>query len=80
MIDQKFTEVPKVKTKVVHRRDGRWDLYIVCPFCGKKHHHGGGHGDKPILGNRTSHCCNVTLTYLLQYELIEEVSNGTVNG
>ncbi len=42
-----FDVVPKVKTRGVRRRDGIWDLYITCPFCGVEHHHGGGNRDRP---------------------------------
>lgn len=38
-------------------RNGVWALTIRCPFCGRRHHHGGGatSGD-PVLGERVSHC------------------------
>jgi hypothetical protein len=53
---KEVSEIPRVKTRAIRRRDGVWDLYITCPFCGKEHHHGGGNGDIPNLGYRLSHC------------------------
>ena len=53
---RKFDEVTKVKARAVRRRDGVWDLYVTCPYCGKKHHHGGGNGEVPNLGFRVAHC------------------------
>jgi hypothetical protein len=55
-MSETFDEIPKVKTRAVRRRDGIWDLYIDCPYCGKEHHHGGGDGNGPNLGYRLSHC------------------------
>ena len=47
----------KVKCKAKRcKRDGIWTLTVVCPFCGKVHHHGGGHFDEPMLGGRVPHC------------------------
>ncbi len=38
-------------------RCGVWALTVlICPFCGKTHHHGGGDGDTPTLGHRAAHC------------------------
>jgi hypothetical protein len=38
-------------------RSGVWILTVArCPFCGKRHSHGGGSGDAPDLGARNSHC------------------------
>jgi len=66
------TEIPKVKTRAVRGRDGVWDLYITCPYCGEKHHHGGGDGDRPILGFRVAHCGPDAPDHksLLEYELV----------
>ncbi len=64
--------MPKVKARAVRRRDGIWDLYITCPYCGKKHHHGGGDGERPNLGSRAAHCGPDAPDHrsLLEYELI----------
>jgi hypothetical protein len=41
------------------KADGIWDLVIEhCPYCGKRHTHGGGSGIAPSLGRRLSHCHN----------------------
>jgi len=64
-----FDEIPKVKTRAIRRRDGIWDLYLTCPYCGKEHHHGGGDGQRPNLGFRASHCTG-TRRGLLEYELV----------
>jgi hypothetical protein len=38
-------------------RSGAWILTVArCPFCGKRHSHGGGSDDMPDLGARRSHC------------------------
>jgi hypothetical protein len=38
-------------------RSGIWILTVArCPFCSKRHHHGGGDGPEPALGNRVAHC------------------------
>jgi hypothetical protein len=35
------------------RREGKvWLLSVRCPYCGKRHGHGGGIGPQPILGPR----------------------------
>ncbi len=66
--------LPKVKTRAVRRRDGIWDLHITCPYCGKKHHHGGGEGNRPNLGSRAAHCSGTCGLYrtrgVLEYELV----------
>ena len=71
-VETSFVEVPKVNTRAVRRRDGIWDLYITCPYCGKRHHHGGGDGDVPNLGFRVAHCGPDTPDHkgLLEYELV----------
>lgn len=48
-----------LKVPVVAERckDGVWALIIVrCPYCGKRHQHGGGNGEQPYFGGRLSHC------------------------
>jgi hypothetical protein len=38
-------------------RSGIWILTVArCPFCGKRHSHGGGSDDAPDLGYRRPHC------------------------
>ena len=38
-------------------RDRYWAVTVErCPFCGRKHHHGGGNGEAPDLGARRAHC------------------------
>jgi hypothetical protein len=38
-------------------RSGVWILTVArCPFCSKRHSHGGGSDDAPDLGARNSHC------------------------
>ncbi len=64
-------EIPKVKTRAVRRRDGIWDLYLTCPFCGKEHHHGCGDGRRPNLGGRAAHCRGTKgPNDLREYELV----------
>lgn len=67
-----FDEIPVVRTRSVRRRDGVWDLYITCPFCGKEHHHGGGNGDRPNLGYRMAHCSPDAPDHksLVEYKLV----------
>ncbi len=52
--------VPKVPTLIrpsQSRFDRIWILEITCPYCGRRHHHGGGPTDgPPVLGERLSHC------------------------
>ena len=69
---KEVSEIPRVKTRAIRRRDGLWDLYITCPFCGKEHHHGGGNGDIPNLGYRLSYCGPGALDRksLPEYELV----------
>jgi hypothetical protein len=68
-------EIPKAPAKLIINREGPHAIYqwvvIRCPFCGKKHYHGGGRvgGDpRRLLGSRVSHCsgrCRTTGEYLL---------------
>jgi hypothetical protein len=38
-------------------RSGVWILTVArCPFCGKRHSHGGGSDETPDFGYRNSHC------------------------
>jgi len=51
-----FTDIPQVPTYVKRAGDGVWDLFVLCPFCGDRHLHGGGSDEPPDLGPRVSHC------------------------
>jgi hypothetical protein len=33
-----------------------WKVFVRCPYCFKRHSHGGGDGVRPLLGSRGSHC------------------------
>jgi hypothetical protein len=55
MIEIAEHEPPEVEARA-ERSGGQWFLFIVCPFCGKKHMHGGGKGDEPFYGYRVSEC------------------------
>ena len=51
------TAVPNVEASIVEDR-GVWVLRILCPRCGRVHHHGGGlvKDGPPTLGHRQAHC------------------------
>jgi len=40
-------------------------LRITCPFCGEKHHHGGGKKKGQGDGYRCSHCPGIENTYYI---------------
>lgn len=46
------------RTPRIHgRANKQWTVIVpVCPLCGKRHVHGGGDGETPILGDRANHC------------------------
>jgi hypothetical protein len=47
-------------------RSRYWALTVLrCPFCGKKHYHGGCSGPEPDLGFRASHCLEERGSYEL---------------
>ena len=47
----------------------RFELVVDrCPFCSKKHAHGGGAGTTPALGSRLSHCADTSIR--TGYELV----------
>ncbi len=53
------TEKPRARARVVEIKRGTsgvWGVTVICPYCGLRHLHGGGNGDKPKLGSRLSHC------------------------
>ena len=49
---------PHALVSVVWSPRGRyWAVTIErCPLCSTRHHHGGGDGPEPALGNRVAHC------------------------
>jgi len=51
-------DAPRVPATAVWSERARvWSLTVErCPFCGRKHHHGGNDGPEPDLGARRSHC------------------------
>lgn len=52
-------------------RDGVWDLIIDdCPYCHKRHQHGGGDGDEPFFGNRQPHCSDDAPAPHPSYDLV----------
>jgi hypothetical protein len=57
-------------------KSGTWILTVArCPFCGRRHSHGGNDGKAPDLGYRLSHCWDrPTETYELQVAEAAEVS------
>ncbi len=65
-----MTEIPMAIFYAKRRKDKIWDLVVNdCPFCHKKHTHGGGDKDSLNLSNgyRESHCFRGV------YKLVEEV-------
>lgn len=53
---------------------GRQWLWVIddCPYCGRRHTHGGGRGTGPtLLGFRVPHCWGPGVDDLPQYELVE---------
>ena len=62
-------ELPKVPAKAVRDRpSGVWKFTVICPFCGKKHFHGGGSGETPArYGSRVPNCDSPT-----QYEIVPD--------
>lgn len=57
-----------VQVKRIPQRDGSTLFSLVvkrCPLCSKQHVHGGGSGERPILGTRVSHCLQDCDEYLL---------------
>jgi len=60
-MNHESSTVPKIETRIRpsrSRSDRFWILEIDrCPFCEKRHTHGGGSLDRPpLLGSRFSHC------------------------
>jgi hypothetical protein len=53
----------RVEVEAVRRADDIWDLIITqCPYCSKRHTHGGGDGSVPFYGPRVSHCRNLAIS------------------
>ena len=52
------TKFPHAKAKATRMEDGVWSLEIRCPYCKKKHWHGGGSDEEPFGGHRVAHCVN----------------------
>ena len=66
-------EPPRVEARAIRSPStGVWCLRVICPFCGKKHWHGGGDDDKPFYGYRVSEC----LIEGRDYNLIPEIEKG----
>ena len=51
------THHPDVPTHAEWSDDGQyWALSLLCPYCGRVHHHGGGDDSEPDYGHRSTHC------------------------
>jgi hypothetical protein len=72
-----MTNHPKIEVKAKRAR-GAWLLIVEkCPYCGKKHTHGGGDGKLPgSYGFRVPHCFGDHP----QYELIPAPEIETHHG
>jgi hypothetical protein len=75
-LHERVEESGIVRAEVVIRksrspRDQIWVLTVdECPYCGKRHEHGGGSVDlPPLLGSRVPHC--ITRPAPRDYELVE---------
>jgi hypothetical protein len=66
-------ETPLAPATVAWSSRGRYWAVVVerCPFCGRKHYHGGGDGPEPALGHRVAHCVD----HAGSYELIETAAS-----
>jgi hypothetical protein len=66
---------------VVKRGRECWSLVIPkCPFCHKRHTHGGGllsRDPKSYFSSRSPHCANVEKSFLNMYWLTDD---GTLHG
>ena len=52
-------------------KNGYWQLNVQhCPFCGKRHSHGGLNGDAPDLGPRVAPCAGASTPHDARYELV----------
>jgi hypothetical protein len=67
------SRTPLALVSVAWSSRGRYWAVTVerCPLCGKRHHHGGGDGPEPALGNRVAHCDG----HDGSYELIETAAS-----
>jgi hypothetical protein len=68
-------ETPLAAVTVVWSARGRyWAVTVeLCPLCGERHHHGGGDGSEPALGDRVAHCNQ----HRGDYELVETAASIT---
>ena len=64
---------PHAPVSVMWSSRGRYWAVTVehCLLCGKRHHHGGGHGPEPALGHRVAHCADSAGGY----ELVETAAS-----
>jgi hypothetical protein len=62
-------ETPIVPVQARRGANGQWTLTVLkCPFCKKRHTHGGGSGPHPDAGPRLSHCLAAAQHYWLTVE------------
>jgi hypothetical protein len=62
-------ETPVVSTLARRAPSGQWTLTVLkCPWCRKRHSHGGGTGPDPDTGPRLSHCLADAQSYWLAVE------------
>ena len=74
---------PLVAVSLSKWPNGVWKLTIICPYCNKKHHHGGGRGPTPHMGHRHAHCthdrsgmrpdCSAGYTIVTEAEVLRSV-------
>ena len=66
-------EPPRVEARAIRSPStGVWCLLVICPFCWKRHMHGGGDDSEPFYGYRVSEC----LIGGRDYDLIPEIEKG----
>lgn len=62
---------PRVPVTAERSDRGLWTLRLKhCPYCGKKHVHGGGDGPEPSGGHRASHCRDLGTRSAAGYVLV----------
>lgn len=58
---------PIVYVVSMRSASGVWMLHFKqCPYCNGPHWHGGGDGERPLLGHRVTHCAVGTPGYILE--------------